>query len=304
MSLHLTTPCLLSPVLSRRSGHEVWLKLENLQPSGSFKLRGMGAMCEQAQREGCRELVSSSGGNAGYSAAWAARELGLPIRVFLPEPTAPGILEALGALGAELELAGQVWAEAHQAAEAYVADHPQAALIHPFDHPTIWQGHASMIHEAAEQMPRPEAVILSVGGGGLMSGVLEGMHSVGWQDVPVWALETTGAASLAAAIQAGRPIRLEEIQTVARTLGASQVCDQAWEWTRKHPVRSQRVTDEQALKACRRFAQDTRLLVEPACGAALAMLYDHAQALPAGSRLLLIVCGGIDVYPRQQTGPN
>lgn len=299
--LYVSTPCVVGQPVSRNVGREVWLKLENLQPSGSFKMRGISALCQKLAAEGCRELVSSSGGNAGYSAAWSARELGLPISVFLPGSTPLSIQEALVQLGAQITLAGSVWDEAHAAATEYAAAHAGAALVHPFDEPAIWQGHASLIHEAAEQMPKPEAVILSVGGGGLLCGVLEGMHKVGWQDVPVWAVETEGAASYHAALKAGGPVTLERIESIARTLGARRVCDQAYAWSLKHEIHSLLVSDDEALAACNRFAREQRMLVEPACGAALSLIYHHQHVLPETlRRVLVIVCGGIAVYPEIQ----
>ncbi len=296
--LHIQTPTILSPTLTRQSSREIWFKLENLQPSGSFKLRGIGALCQKLAHQGCTELVSSSGGNAGYSAAWAARELNLPIRVFLPVSTPQTIQQAMADLGAQLSLAGSVWDEAHAAATDYTHSRPGAALVHPFDEPEIWQGHATMIRESAAQMPQPDAVVLSVGGGGLLAGVLEGMHQVGWQNVPVWAVETEGAASYHQALAAGQPVRLEQITSIARTLGARQVCDQAFAWSQRHQIESVLVSDDDALAACKQFASEQRMLVEPACGAALSLVYHHQRVLPEQiKRVFVIVCGGIAVYP-------
>lgn len=298
--LHHQTPCLCAEALSAQTGREVWLKMECHQPSGSFKLRGIGALCQNLARQGAQELCSSSGGNAGYSAAWTARKLGLPSQIFVPQSTPDPVRQAMVQVGAKVIVSGSVWDEAHAAMLAYLQTHPNAAGIHPFDDSRIWSGHASMIAEAMQQMPCPDLIVLSVGGGGLLSGVAQGLHQshfqAGWKNVPILAVETTGAASFHAALAAGRPVKLERIETVVTTLGARQVCQQAISWAKQHPISSFLVSDAEALSACRDFANQARVLVEPACGAALAALYSHAETLPEPfERILVIVCGGIGV---------
>jgi L-serine/L-threonine ammonia-lyase len=124
---------------------------------------------------------------------------------------------------------------------------------------------------------------------------VQGLHRNGLSQVPVIAVETAGAASLAAAMQAGEPVTLPSIDTIALSLGSRLVARQAFEWTRRHDVRSVVVSDADAVHACLRFADDMRTLVEPACGAALAVAYRHLPALAAFRRPLFVVCGGIGV---------
>ena len=116
---------------------------------------------------------------------------------------------------------------------------------------------------------KPDAVVLS--GVAALSGVVEGLQRNGWADVPVLAVETTGAASLHAAMQAGHTVALPRIASIAGSLGAKRVAEQALACTHRQPVHSHLVSDRAALQACERFLQDHRLLVEPACGAALAL---------------------------------
>ena len=146
-----------------------------------------------------------------------------------------------------------------------------AAFIHPFDDPLLWQGHASLIDEVVISGFKPDAIVLSVGGGGLLAGVCEGLARNDWADVPVFAVETDGAASLAAAMASKAPTALPAVTSVATSLGAKQVCQQAFELSQQRPIHSHVVTDAQALDACERFLLDHRILVEPACGAALAL---------------------------------
>ena len=140
---------------------------------------------------------------------------------------------------------------------------------------------------------KPDAVVLAVGGGGLLSGVVQGLRRNGWADVPVVAVETEGAASFNAAARAGRRVELETITSIATSLGAKQVCEQAFALLQEHPISSVVVSDQAAVSACLRFLDDHRLLVEPACGAPLALAYEHAAELAEFKTLLMVVCGGV-----------
>jgi L-serine/L-threonine ammonia-lyase len=284
--LHHDTPLLRSTPLSALLGADVWLKLDALQPSGSFKLRGMGLAAERAQARGARGLLSSSGGNAGLAVAVAGRALGLPVTVVVPSRTDPRMRGLIAAEGATVVVAGEVWDDAHAHALGLASE--AVPLLHPFDHPDVWEGHATLVAEVAGRMPEPAAVVLSVGGGGLLCGVVQGMKAAGWS-ARVLAAETQGAASYAAAVRAGRPVTLERIDTVALTLGARTVC--ARSLALDHPITPWTCSDAQAVDACRRFLDDHRILVEPACGAALAAVYGRAIEGP----LLVVVCGGAAV---------
>lgn len=289
MPLHIQTPLIESRPLSLTAGSAVWLKLEALQPCGSFKLRGVGHACEVHHARGARHLVSSSGGNAGLAVAYAGRQLGMAVTVVVPETTSERARELLRLEDAKLVVHGSSWQEANAHAQTLLG--PGDAFIHPFDDPLLWAGHASMVDEVAASGLKPDAVVLSVGGGGLLSGVVQGLQRNGWHDVPVLAVETEGAASLHAAMAAGHTVELPSLSSVATSLGAKRVAEQALACTREHPVHSHLVSDREALLACERLLHDHRLLVEPACGAALALL-ERPEALAGYRRVLVIVCGG------------
>ncbi len=290
MPLHIPTPLIESAPLSRAAGCAIWLKLEALQPPGSFKIRGIGAACERYAQEGAKRFVSSSGGNAGLAVAYAGRHLGIPVTVVVPQTTSQRAKELLQLEGAEVIVHGASWQEANALAQSMLQD--SDAFLHPFDNPLLWTGHASMIDEVAAGGHKPDAVLLSVGGGGLLAGVMEGLARNGWGNVPVLAVETHGAASLHAAMQAGQPTALDAVTSIATSLGARQVCARAFELSQSGKVHSVLVSDQQAVAACSRFLDDHRLLVEPACGAALAVAYDRPEALAAFQKVVIIVCGG------------
>ena len=293
-ALHINTPLVESFTLSRENGKRIYLKMENLQPVGSFKIRGIGLLCRRGKESGAKHFISSSGGNAGYAAAYAGRKLGVETTVFVPTTTPPDSIRKIESQGARVRVTGDVWDEADRAALEF-SGKTGGLYISPFDHPLIWEGHSTIVDEIAAEIERPDAVVLSVGGGGLLCGVAEGLERIGWADVSVIAAETEGTASLAASLEQGRLVTLSEITGVAKSLGAKTVAQKALDWAKIHPVRSLVVSDSDAIRACARFADDHRCLVEPACGASLAAAYDRKDALGEADTAVIIVCGGIGV---------
>jgi L-serine/L-threonine ammonia-lyase len=133
----------------------------------------------------------------------------------------------------------------------------------------------------------------------LLCGILEGLHRYGWAEVPVLAVETEGAKSFADSVAAGELVTLPQITSIATTLGAKTVTPKLMEWTTRHDIRPFVVSDKAAVDACLRFADDLRVVVEPACGASLSVLYAHAAVLEAFESVLLVVCGGAGVSMAQ-----
>lgn len=290
MALHTDTPLLQSRALGLSSGRTVWLKLDSLQPSGSFKLRGIGLACETYHARGAKRFVCSSSGNAGLAVAYAGRALGVPVAVVVPVTATERAKELLRSEGAEVIVHGASWQEANELATSQVG--AADAFLHPFDDPLVWEGHATLIDEVARAGVRPDAVLLSVGGGGLLCGVAQGMERNGWGEVPILAVETEGAASFHAATRAGHPVEIPAITSIASSLGARRVAERAVEWWKERPVQSLVVSDRSALLACERFLTDQRILIEPSCGASLAPVYERAPELEPFGTVLVVVCGG------------
>lgn len=272
--------------------------MEALQPAGSFKLRGIGHLCQKRVAAGAKRLIASSGGNAGYAAAYAARRLGVGATVVVPESTSKLMREKIEAESAHVLVWGGCWDEADLRARELAAA-PGCAYVPPFDHPDLWEGHASLVDELAAQHDPFGLVVLAVGGGGLLCGVLTGLHRVGWQHVPVLAVETEGTSSFDAACRAGRLVTLEAIQGVATSLGAKTVAAEAVAWNSRHEIHRHVVSDREAVGACQRFADDHRILVEPACGASLATVYGCLPELARRDSVLVVVCGGAGVNLQQ-----
>lgn len=292
--LHVTTPLWEAPSLSAIMNAPVYLKMEALQPIGSFKIRGIGKACQDDWQMGARHFVCASGGNAGYAVAYAGRQLGASVTIVVPQTTSNWMQDILRREGATVIVHGEVWDEANAYALT-LAQNANTAYIHAFDDPRLWQGHASIIYEMADAKIKPGAIVVSVGGGGLLCGLLEGLHQTGWTEVPVVAVETEGAASFAQSVAAGQLITLERITSIATTLGARTVAAAALAWSKRHRVFPLTVTDRAALQACERFADEYRVLVEPACGASLSAVYERAPLLAGYAPIVVIVCGGAGV---------
>lgn len=289
--LHIVTPLIDADIRGRRIG----LKLDNLQPARSFKLRGIGKLCQHCADLGVERFVCSSAGNAGYAVAWAGRALAIPVTVVVPRCTPAFVRHRIAALGAEIHAIGDVWDHANAAA-LELAKQPGSAFIPPFDHPLLWQGHASLVEELTQQCRQaPDAILLTVGGGGLLLGVLEGLRRVGWLDTRVFAVEPEGAAALGPSLLRGEVVELSEPRSVASSLCVKRIAPSLVSACRERAVTALTVSDDAATAACVRMAEDHGLVVEPACGAALAPVYAAHPALAGANNVVAIVCGGMVV---------
>jgi L-serine/L-threonine ammonia-lyase len=157
--LHIETPLFESQALSIQAGRSVWLKLEALQPPGSFKIRGIGFACQEYARLGATRFISSSGGNAGIAVAYAGRYLAIPVVVVVPETTTERAKKLIQQEGAEIVVHGSSWQEANALAVSMIRE--TDAFLHPFDDPLLWQGHATMIDEIARSGMKPDAIVNS-----------------------------------------------------------------------------------------------------------------------------------------------
>ncbi|RVT40266.1 pyridoxal-phosphate dependent enzyme [Sphingobium algorifonticola] len=292
--LHIDTPLIESGVFRAPGGGTVLFKMDALQPSGSFKLRGVGRLCAAAAVDGARAIVCPSGGNAGFAAAYAGQRLGMAVTVVVPETTSPEARNAIAAAGADVHVHGADF-DAADAQARQVAAATGAVHVHPFDHPLLWDGHATLIDEVVRAGATFDCVVTSVGGGGLLLGILAGLARNGLGDIPVIAVETEGAASLHAALAADRVVSLPAITSIATSLGARSVSPAAFDAAKRKLVIPLQVNDADAVAACLRFADAHRVLVEPACGAAIAALTARADVLTRFERPLVEICGGIGV---------
>ncbi len=274
----------------------VWFKMDCYQPTGSFKIRGMDALVSHHIHSGKTHFVASSGGNAGFSLAYAARLRGGKVKVVVPKTTRQRMRDLIAHQGADVLVHGEAWNDADQLARQ-IAVEEQAIYVSPFDDPLLWEGHASIIDEMVRDFKAlghsfPKNLVVAVGGGGLLCGIMHGLQRYDLLDsVAVYAAETEGAASFRASLDAGMLTSIPEIKTVASSLGAKQVAEEVWRWQREvGSIRSYVCTDNEAVVACQQFFDGYQVLVEPACGAALSAMISGSG--PMGETAV-IVCGGI-----------
>lgn len=292
----MKTPLIKSKNLSDLNNCNVWLKMESSQITGSFKERSIGNACLQYAKNGAKKFISSSGGNAGISVSYMGNQLNIPVVVVVPKTTAPKAIDLMRKENAEVIIYGDSWIEANELALSLVT--LDAIYIHPFDDQYLWDGVATIIDEVIEDGLKPDAVFLSVGGGSLISGINQGLKA-NVLDIPIFAIETEGTASLNTSINLKRHIKLDVVTGIATTLAAKQVCANAFEISQKEKVIGITVSDKEALLACLKFLDDHRTLVEPACGATLSILYNKKVSFSPSENILVIVCGGATITLNQ-----
>jgi len=290
-TLFIKTPIYKSHKLKEEKNLNVFYKMDCYQPAGSFKIRGMEELCRFHLNQGKKNFVASSGGNAGYSLAYVGKELGVNVKVVVPTTTPEFMINKIRNLGADVEVFGSVWDEAHQHA-LKVAKELNAVYVSPFDDPLLWNGHSTIIDECAKEMEQPDKLIVSVGGGGLLCGVLEGMKRNGWHKTQVITTETSGAASFYESHKANKIIELKEISSVATSLGAKKVTPKSLELAHEFDIKPFTMSDEVAIKATQSFLSEYNVMVEPACGAALSVPYFYSELISERDKVLVIVCGG------------
>lgn len=290
--MNIKTPLMKSKKLSELNGCHIWLKMESSQPAGSFKQRSIGHACLQYAKQGAKKFIGSSGGNAGISVAYMGNQLNIPVTVVVPQTTSTKAIDLMRKENAEVIVYGDSWAEANDLALSYVS--PDAIYIHPFDDPYLWDGVAHIIDEVISDGIRPDGVVLSVGGGSLISGISKGIKANAL-NIPIYAVETDGTASFNNSIKMGQHIELNEVTGIATTLAAKKVCENAYRISQTEKVMGLTVTDQHALSACFDFLDDHRVMVEPACGATLSILYNQKLSFHSSDNILVIVCGGATV---------
>ncbi len=277
----------LEPAALGLDGGPLPLKLELLQRSGSFKARGatwqLLASSDAARDRGA---VAASGGNFGIAVADAAATLDIPATIFVGSAIAAAKIERLRAAGAEVVVVDGGYPEAQEAAGERVAA-SGAVLLHPYDDPAMVAGNGSMAAEIDEQVPGVDTVVVAAGGGGLLAGV------AAWfgDRVRLVAVETEGTATLAAALAAGEPVRVEGWGICRDSLSPGRVGDMGWAAVQRFGATSVVVADDDVVDAQRRLWSACRLAAEPGGACALAAVTSGAWAPEPGERAVVVVCG-------------
>lgn len=272
------------------SAARVWLKLEQLQHTGSFKARGAFNRILSAAEQGAIPdvgVIAASGGNAGLAVAYAAASQSVPATVYVPE-TAPAVKVAgLQQYGAEVVQAGSRYAEAYEVAVKHAAE-AGALFCHAYDQPEVCAGQGTLGLELLEQAGgQLDTILVAVGGGGLMAGIAAAAEG----KAGVVAVEPDTAPTLNAALAVGGPVDVAVSGIAADSLGASRIGDIAYEVAERTGVRSVLVSDADILAARKLLWDRYRLAVEPGGAAAFAALLAGAYQPSEGERIAVVVCG-------------
>lgn len=286
------TPVVASRILSDLTGHEVRLKCENLQRTGSFKPRGAYnriARLDAEQR--ARGVVAASAGNHAQGVAWAASQVGIDSTVFMPVGVSLPKLVATKAYGATVHLVGNTVDEALKSAKEF-AERTGATLIHPFDHLDIVAGQATLGTELLQQMPDVGTIVIPTGGGGLLAGVAAAVKLTK-PDIRIVGVQAEGAAAWPASLKAGHPVALASMSTmadgIAIGLPGSVPFDHVQGWVDDVVT----VSEDALSRALVLCIERAKLIVEPAGAAAVAALMTHsADELGLTGSVCAILSGG------------
>ena len=272
---------------SRVPSHEIYLKLENLQPIGSFKLRGAGNAMRRLDASAVRDGVcTASAGNMAQGVGWCARELGVPCRVIVPDQAPAAKLDAVKALGAEV--VPVPFADWWRVMETHDTRGVPGTFIHPVENNDVMAGHGTIALEIMEDLPDLDTVIVPFGGGGLISGIGSGMAALK-PAVQVLAAEVETAAPLRASFDANEPKAINRIPTFVDGIGGASVLPAMWPLVRQVTKESIVVTLEQIAQAIRLLVRHAHVVAEGAGAAAVAAA---RSGKTERSRIVCVVSGG------------
>jgi len=285
------TPLDLAPRLSHRFDNDVLLKREDLQPIFSFKIRGAyNRIARLSEAERARGVIAASAGNHAQGVAFSARRLGLRAVIVMPRTTPEIKVEAVRALGAEVVLVGDRYAEAQQHSERLAQD-TGLAFVHPFDDPLVIAGQGTIAVELLRQSPSLTAVFVPVGGGGLIAGMGAYIKALK-PDVQVIGVEPVDADAMAQSLASGRRVRLDEVGMFADGVAVQQVGEHTFPIVQATVSEIVRVDNDEICAAIKDIFDDTRTIVEPAGALALAGLKSYVNTRQArGQRLAAVLSG-------------
>ncbi|SCW02981.1 LAFE_0G00320g1_1 [Lachancea fermentati] len=302
--------------LAKNSTAKFLLKYEFLQPSGSFKSRGIGHLIHKRVKNikslKIPHVFASSGGNAGLAAAVASRQLSIPCSVVIPTKTKRRMINKIKNTGASVIVHGDHWKDCDTFLKDNILKGVDRSLIepiyvHPFDDPLIWEGHSGIIEEliaslkeADISLNRVKGIVCSIGGGGLYNGLVMGLERYGLaHKIPIVGVETNGCHVFHESLKKGSLVEFKEIQTIATSLGTANISRATLNFAKKYKSKSIVLKDSDVLDTCLKFSNDNNLIVEPACGAALHIGYNPnlltqvlGQDLSSNDIILIIACGG------------
>ncbi len=289
------TPCERSQAISGITGQQVYLKLENRQMSGSFKERGaLNKILTLTPEQSARGVIAASAGNHAQGVSYHATRRGIRATIVMPQTTPLVKVTATRRFGAEVVLHGANYDEAF--AEAMRRrDAEELTFIHPFDDLTVIAGQGTIGLELLEQVPGLEAVVVPIGGGGLVGGIACALKSVK-PSIRVIGVQTCKLPSMRAAVAASTPVTLEAATTIADGIAVRRAGSLTLPLVERYVDEIVTVEEDEIASAILLLLEREKMLAEGAGAAALAALLQRRTTLPPGAQTAVLVCGGnIDV---------
>ncbi|WP_420408445.1 threonine ammonia-lyase [Hoeflea sp.] len=282
--------CVSEPVTDAR----LFLKLENLQASGSFKARGATNKLLSLPPEAvARGIVTASGGNHGLAVARAARLAGVQATVFVTESATAEKRDKLRLWGAKVEVLGRIWNEANVGAVAH-AEATGAAYFHPFADPMVVAGQGTAALELLSAAPDLDVVLVAIGGGGLISGMAVALKSLK-PSIRLIGIEPVGSPTLKASLDEGKVVRLDAVTSRVATMSCGETDPGVFELIREHVDEVVLISDEEMEKAARWLWFELGMAADLSGAAAIAALRSGKVQLKSGDRAGALICGaGLD----------
>jgi threonine dehydratase len=285
------TPLEPSPFLGELAGREVYLKMENLQHTGSFKVRGaLNKLLSLSPGERGRGIVAASSGNHGAAVAFGARKLGLGCRVFVPEGASSTKVRAMERLGAEVRFHSTDTALAEARARQDAAERG-AVYVSPYNDPDVIYGQGTISAEILRQLDKPDEVFVPVGGGGLVSGVAGYLKSLFGDGVRVVGCQPENSAVMAHSVEAGRILEMESAPTLSDgTAGGVESGAVTFELCRAFVDEWVLVSEEEISAAMRLVMETHHTMIEGAAATGVAALIKSTKRSP-GNKAVVVLCG-------------
>ena len=289
------SPCAYSEVLSRATDTKLWLKLENLQMTGSFKERGAcNKLMTFTDAERARGVICASAGNHAQGVAYHAQRLGIDATIVMPEVTPLVKVQSTRGFGARIILYGANYDEAYERAKEIEAAEKRV-FVHPFDDDLVMAGQGTIGLELLEQNPYLEAVIVAIGGGGMAAGIAVAIKETNPR-IKVYGVETSVLASMKVAIEQGAPTTLPAARTIAEGIAVRRAGDRPFEVVRKYVDDIVLVDEEEIAEAILTLLEREKTVAEGAGAAPLAALLHKRIPAILGKKVAVMVSGGnIDV---------
>ncbi|CCH41800.1 Tryptophan synthase beta chain [Wickerhamomyces ciferrii] len=316
---YIKTPLVDCKELSEQSPCRIFLKQEFIQPSGSYKIRGLSNLIRTSIEEiksnpnnlgKTIHVYAASGGNAGNAVSCASQFYGLESTVVIPKATSDKMKQKIFKNGSKIIVQGETIGEAAIYLKDVLIPSLDDSIIpiycHPYDIPAIWHGHSSIIDEIVDQLAssnelsKLKGIVCSIGGGGLYNGLVQGLQRNQLSKIPIMTLETDTCPTFHESIKAQKQVFIKKTNTIAISLACPYVSLKTLEYYNSHKTKNLLVSDSDAANSCLNFANEFNIIVEPACGVALCSVYNNLiqknieffDDLKSDDIVVIIVCGG------------